>query len=303
MANNSISVDSNELETIISNVNSDKTSIGEVNTSFESSFKPLTDVGLFVDCLNNLKEESKNIETAYEVLIRELNSHLDDYNSLENQLAQVANNYRSYYSPTTGGGVGSYTSGNPNTVTDVNDGTPIDPEKMETKIEKIDFNAIDEMLNFISITKDSDKTIGDILADANNANYFCTLLQNYYKTYNSTLVEYDSSSSVQQLLLRQLLNSDVDNIPKALSDKSIIKYKKYLHKIAKDNNTTVYDLSTKEQFKEIFKDSLLKLYNKEINSTEFDDNYCNDFRTFIDSRAKEKNVDKDKLFEDIKLLL
>lgn len=300
--NNSVSVDSNVLETIISNVNSDSESLKEISTSLESDFQALTECGLFENCLNSLKEEAKNIDSAYSVLVSSLKSHIDDYNDIENQLKNVANNYRSYYTPTGGSPTGSTITGPTDTVPTVDDSTPVDPEKMDDKIPKLDINSIKSMISFISLVKDNKKSIVDILFDESNANYLCTLLQKFYLTYGNTKVEYNDASSVQKAFLKTILNTDQE-LPKILTEHSLLKFKTYLKKIAKDNNIDVYDLVMDDKYKDILKESLNKLYNKEVEDSSFDDNYKEEFIALIDTKAKEKNVDKEKLFEDVKLLL
>jgi hypothetical protein len=300
--NGSMTVDSNVLATIVANVTSDKGQIENISSKLSSGFTALTEAGLFENCLKSLQDEAKNIITTYEVLAKELNSHVDEYTNLENAMGNIADNYQSYYSPYSGQG-GNNVDGNPYDTPTPPDGTQVDPQKMDDKIPSIDDTTLSSILNFISIVKSNNLTLAELLFDPKNAEYLCTLLQNFYSTYGTLLVEYDDASKVQKEFLKKILNSN-NTVPAALTTNSILKYKTYLDKISKKNNITTYEMFTDDKYKDIVKKELLNIYNnKDVDNKQFDEKFVIEFKIFMDAKAKEKNKTVEELLGDAASLI
>ena len=130
MANN-ITIDSSVLEGILSSINSDKTKLDGVKTKLTSSFSALTNCGLFESCLASLQSEASDIASTYDALYSKIKSHVEDVSSLEQRVQEVGKDYRSYYTPGTGGGSGGHVTGSESTVEAVEEGEKVDPEKLQ----------------------------------------------------------------------------------------------------------------------------------------------------------------------------
>jgi hypothetical protein len=299
---NKVTIDSSALESILSKINTDKTKIEDVKSKLDTAFSALTNAGLFETCLTSLKDEADSIISTYDALYNSIKTHLDDVTSTEDQVTQVANNYRSYYSASSGGGSGSSVSGSESTTTDIGESKEVDTTKIEDEIEKLDVNSVELLLNFINIVKDTGKTLIEILFDEDNAEYLANLLVSFYSLYGLTEVEYDDASEVQKKLLKLILNSNED-LPASLTDITILQFKTYLQSVAKDNNITAYDLVMEDEYKDLLTTSLQKLYDKDVDKNEFDENYCIEFQAFVNMKANKNNKTTEEVLKDIKNLL
>ncbi len=297
-----IKVDSSEFEQLVSMIETDsKTTLEEIKSSLNSDFTPLTDAGLFTSCLASLKEAVNSIGTTYDVIATELKNHSNDYESMEDELANKATNFQTNYTPTGGNGNGHGSTVDDYGTDDTDDGTAVDPKKLEEKLPEIDKDTMIAILNFTSIVKDSGKSLAELLFDPENAGALCVILQKFYLTYGLKKVEYDDASQVQKSLLTKILTSE-DELPEEITKDSIIKYKAYLTKIASDNNIEVAELVMDVENKDKLTEALKKLYEGET-SDKFDSEYCESFKNFVDGKAKENNMTVDQVLSDVSKLL
>ena len=299
---NAITIDSSVIESIISNVGSDKAKIQEVKSSLDSTCAPLVACGLFEGCLNSLKEEADNISSTYDAIQTSLQSHVSDVSSLEQQIQNVGSDYRSYYSPGTGGGSSSSSSGADSGVEGVQDGKKVDPEKMETKIDALDIKSIEKMILFTLLIKNKSTSLMQLLFDPAKAEDFAKILKKFYSTYGTLEVEYDDASKVQKQFVKKILNDKTD-ISENLIDITILKYKKYLVKVANDNKVNPEDLMLDDKYKDMLTSSLKKLYEGDVDKSEFDDDFCDDFKAFVNMKANTKNTTPDAILGDVKSML
>ena len=58
-----------------------------------------------------------------------------------------------------------------------------------------------------------------------------------------------------------------------------------------------------DKYKSLLKESLQKLYDKDVDSSKFDDEYCDEFKAFANMKANQTNKTTEELFGDIKNLL
>lgn len=297
-----ISVDSSTLESIMTSINSDKTKMEGVKSKLDSSFSALTECGLFESCLSDLKEAADNIISTYDALYTSVKSHLDDVTTTEQEVQKVAENYRSYYTAPSGNGNGSRVSDTGSTTSDIDDGKKVDAEKLDKVVESMDVNQVSSVLGFMSLVKDGGKSLMEILFDETNSEYCANLLKTFYTIYGQKEVEYDDASAIQKALVKQILNSN-ETLPANLTDITVLQFKEYLTSIAKANNITAYDLVMEDKYKTILKDSLQKLYDKDVDSSKFDDDYCDEFKAFVNMKANEENKTPEELFENFKNLL
>ena len=301
MANN-ITIDSSVLEGILSSINADKSKLEGVKSKLASSFSALTSAGLFEACLSSLQSEVSDIASTYDVLYSNIKSHVDEVGNLENEVEKVGNDYRSYYGASSGGGGGYSYSGDDNTVEEVEEGQSVDPEKLDKKVESLDINSAGTMLAFVSLVKESDTSLLELLFNTDKAEYFTDLLKKFYNTYGTLEVEYDDAKEVQKKFLKNILNSDSD-LPAELTNVTILQFKTYLYSIAKENSTTTYDLLTDDKYKDILTTSLKKLYDGEVEEDQFEGEYALEFKAFVNTKANKKNKTAEEALADISNLL
>ena len=299
---NAITIDSNVLESIISSVGSDKSKMEEVKSSLDSTCAPLTACGLFENCLSSLKEEASNIIATYDALQTSLKSHINDVSSLEDRVQKVGSDYRSYYTPSGGGGGYRQSQGDDSKVEEVDDGKKVDPEKMESKIDELKISSISSMIAFAMIIKEKDTSLMELLFDPTKAGKFAEILKKFYSTYGTLEVNYDDASKVQKAFIKKILN-DNENLPSNITEGTLIAYKKYLVNIAKANNTTPEDLLLDNKYKDVLTTSLKKLYEGDVDKKEYDDEYIVEFKAFINMKASTKNLKTDEVLSDIKNML
>ena len=299
---NAITIDSSVIESIISKVGSDKAKIEEVKSSLDSAFAPLIACGLFEGCLSSLKEEASNISSTYDALQSQLQSHISTVSSVEDRVQQVGGDYRSYYTPSSGGGTSSHSEGGESTVETVDEGKKVDPEKMEKKIEDLKPSDIKTMVAFALLIKESGTSLMSLLFDPSKASTFSELLKKFYTTYGTLEVEYDDASKVQKAFVKKILNSSED-LPASFTEATILHFKKYLVNIAKENNIAAEDLLMDDKYKSTLSSSLKKLYEGDVDKKEYDDDYVMEFQAFVNMKADASNKKADEVVSDIKNML
>lgn len=297
-----ISVDTSTLENIINSVNSDKSKMEGVKSKLDSSFSALTECGLFESCLADLKKAADNIISTYDALNASIKSHLDDVTTTEDAIQRVGDDYRSYYTPPTGSGNGTRVDDTGSTTSDVDDGKKVDAEKLDKVVDSMNIESVSTVLGFMSLVKDGGKSLMEIIFDETNSEYCANLLKTFYTIYGQKEVEYDDASVVQKKFLKLILNSE-ETLPANLTDVTVLQFKEYLTSIAKANNITAYDLVMEDKYKSLLKESLQNLYDKKVDSSKFDDEYCDEFKAFVNMKANSKNKTPEELFADFKNLL
>ena len=297
-----ITIDSGALEGVIANINADKATIEQVAKKLSTSFSPLTNSGLFENCLSSLQVAVSSISLTYEMLGTTISSHLNEVTTIEDSAARIANNYMSLYdSNSYGTGGSSYNVGG----VDLSNVIPlkhINSEKLQYAIANLDSSSISSMVSFMCMVKDEDKTLAEILFDSNNKDYCATLLQNFFKVYGSVDISLEDSSKIHETILKKVLSSG-DQLPKDLTKATILQFSNYLESVAKNNGMTSFDLITNSSNKSLLTKSLKDLYDNNINDSSFDEEYCLEFKAFVNMKAEKENKTVDEVLEDINNLL
>ena len=73
--------------------------------------------------------------------------------------------------------------------------------------------------------------------------------------------------------------------------------------IAKENKINPEDLLLDDKYSEILTSSLKKLYDGEVDEAEFDEEYCTDFKAFVNMKADTKNISVDEVLGDFNNML
>ena len=301
---NNITIDSSAIETVLTGITAAKTALGEIQSKLSSSFSFLTNAGLFEKCLASLQQEASNISATYDTMYSTIRTHLDELAALENDIKRIGQDYMSYYDDNSSGVTGSNVYGADSTMANTMTGKPINIFGKNKATSDVDINSISNIISFMCIAKDEDKSLTDLLFDEENADYCSTMLQKFFNLYGDSKVEFDpqDSKEIQHVLLETVLNTE-EELPPNLTEFSILHFKEYLGSIAKNNNTTTYDFVTNSSYKDQLKESLKNLYNEEVDSSVFNEDYCLEFKAFVNMKAEKENKTVEEVLEDINNLL
>lgn len=300
--NNTIVFDSNDVQSVVSSINNGSQSLSNVSSSLASSFSPLTSCDLFVDGLNKLINKANKTKSSYEDVSSVVASHIEEYINMENDISNAGNNYMSYSDSTSRSGDGGISIDPTISIGDVNHGKEISTS-LDDEVKKLDDNTIIKFIDFIKVNNNNNTNISDIFA-SEKTSILVQYLYEFCKQYDDKVLTISDETEIRRYLLLNILNLEEDYI--SIPDEySIYKYKKFLKRIASDNNTSITELFTDINKKQILNSTLNDMYNGKIDSSKYglSADYQQEFKKLVEYKVKENNVSYDSLFDNPLLLI
>lgn len=292
-----ISIDSSVLEDVVSRLSSDNNSLSKMKDSLDRDFVCMINAGLFEEQMKKLKEKVDSISSVYSSISSEISNHLGEYETNENTISEVANDYMSYYD------YSGKTRGSKKTKKHVDDSDKTDADSkkvnLEDEIKEIDSKTLISLVNFIDSNKKDDVSINDLMMDESNHDYLISLIKKFYKEQGIDNISVSDNTEIVRTLLINILNSKL-NMPQDMNSNSLIAYKEYLNSIASKYNTDSFTLITNANYQNTIYTYLTNLYNgstSDINvgySTEL----IAGFKAMVDSKSNIYNTSVDELLKN-----
>lgn len=304
MANeNSITFDTEDVSSILAVLKNDVQNLDNIKSNVKSALEPITNCDLFTEGLEQLTKKIESIKKSYEGIISVVDAQASKYSLSDDQIANAASNYMSYYNGgsssggTSGGDYGASGSEDDYAVDTVDAGKIISTV-LDDQVKAIDDKTLINIINFMNMNKEANVTIRDILNEI-NSKALAIYLQGFYKMYANADLTITDETIIRKEFLKCLLNAEVD-LPAELKENSILKYKEYLKDIADSKNISLGDLFTLEEHSEIIKTALEDLYDGKVDAKKYDfaANYKEEFVKLVSKITQEKNVSKEEVFKN-----
>ena len=292
-----VSVDSSVLEEVVSKLSSDNNTLSKMNDSLDRDFVCMINAGLFEEQLKKIKEKLSSISSSYSTISSEVSNHLGDYQKEEDTISEVADNYISYYDYT-----GSpHRNGKTNKHVEESDDTDADSKKvnLNDEIKDIDSKTLVALINFIDSNKKDDVSIVDLLMELDNHSYLVSLIKKFYNEQGIENINISDNTEIVRTLIMDIFNSSVE-MPKAISDNSLIAYREYLNSIASKYNTDSFTLITDTNYQNTVYTYLNELYNGSTGdlNVEYDSNTISGFKTLVDMKSSIYSVSIEELLKN-----
>ena len=293
MSNSNIMVDSNDISLIQSSISSSTTCLSDITSTLSTKFNPLIECDLFTDNLTSIINKIKDIESLFSNINGVIGTQLNNYDNVENEVANYGNDYMSYYSSSGKKHKKSKKTSEEGEIEtdDVKNGKSLNVNILDTEIKDIDDSTLIECINFLNVNK-SDDTPFNVFLDEDNEEILATYLEEFYNKNGMDNIATEDASKVRKLFIEKILNTSV-SIPSSISEDSLIKYKSYLTSIANTNNVDLNTLLTNVKYSDAVNNTLTNLYN----------NNTNGFKSFIDNKATKLNKSVEELLSNPTLLI
>lgn len=288
--NGEIEINSEEIYATSSIIKETSTTLEAMLPIVTGSFSVLEELGFFSEGLSKISKQIQSLMAANEMIDSRLISHIEDIQAMEQNLLNLASSSSgggSYYGRYTGSSGGSVQGSNVST-DNVNKGTQVNDEQINKSITEMDSPKETEFLSFLEINK-GDASLSELFLDPSKSGLLLKLLKKFYGDTSDNLSDAasDSSYTIQKDLLEKILNSDGAILSK-LKEDSVLVAKEYFDSIAKENNVKVSELILNDKNSEIYKKSLLALYDgNEISKYNLKESDVMSFRSYLDKKAEE----------------
>ena len=292
-----ISIDSSVLEDVVSRLSSDNNSLSKMKDSLDRDFVCMINAGLFEEQMKKLKEKVSSISSVYSSISSEISNHLGEYETNENTISEVANDYMSYYDYSGTTGVSKKTKKH----VDDSDDTDTDSKKvnLEDEIKDIDSKTLISLVNFIDSNKKDDVSINDLIMDESNHDYLMTLIKKFYNEQGIDNIKISDNTEVVRALLTNILNSNLI-MPQDMNSNSLIAYKEYLNSIASKYNTDSFTLITNSNYQNTIYTYLSSLYNGSTSdiSVGYSNELITGFKAMVDAKSTLYSTSVDELLKN-----
>lgn len=304
MASSDITFETNDVSSIVKGLNSDIEIISSISDILKDNFKMIYDTDLFVEGFDKLNKKLDNLKAVHESIITAISGQAYTYDSVENMVSNVANDYMSYYSDTKGRKTssGSHDNGNIKTK-EVDESKKITSESLDQELANIDDKTLIEMINFININKDENMSFNDLLKEENSS-ILGTYLQEFYKSMNDETLTITDDTEVRKLLLEKILNTEM-NMPQDVKLNSLIDFKAYLTSVAQSLNVDLYNLLYDEKYSDVVSVVFTNLYNgTAIGDTSLlKEGYSDSFKQLVEYKAESNNITTNEIINQPTLLI
>ena len=268
-------------------------------------FSTLTDLGFFSNGINIIMLQSNKIVDLHNTLITQISQHLNEYAIIEDELTSTLESGLGDYSIKNNDYNGNLIMTDDIAVNEINKGLSINTSNLIKKINNLTGEEKANIINLLSIYKNNDVSVAQLLTNNNNSEQLYVMLQNILGNNNSTLSANDIEeyNYVQKLFLEAISNSNAEI--QELNTNSILIAKEYLNLIAKENDINLSSLLLDDKYKNVLQVSLLDLYDgNNIGKYNLDSEYVNKVRNYLTNVAEKNNIDiEDLLFNKIDLIL
>ena len=269
------------------------------------NFSTLTDLGFFSNGINIIMLQSNKIVDLHNTLITQISQHLNEYAIIEDELTSTLESGLGDYSIKNNDYNGNLIMTDDIAVNEINKGLSINTSNLIKKINNLTGEEKANIINLLSIYKNNDVSVAQLLTNNNNSEQLYVMLQNILGNNNSTLSANDIEeyNYVQKLFLEAISNSNAEI--QELNTNSILIAKEYLNLIAKENDINLSSLLLDDKYKNVLQVSLLDLYDgNNIGKYNLDSEYVNKVRNYLTNVAEKNNIDiEDLLFNKIDLIL
>lgn len=269
------------------------------------NFSTLTDLGFFSNGINIIMLQSNKIVDLHNTLITQISQHLNEYAIIEDELTSTLESGLGDYSIKNNDYNGNLIMTDDIAVNEINKGLSINTSNLIKKINNLTDEEKANIINLLSIYKNNDVSVAQLLTNNNNSEQLYVILQNILGNNNSTLSANDIEeyNYVQKLFLEAISNSNAEI--QELNTNSILIAKEYLNLIAKENDINLSSLLLDDKYKNVLQVSLLDLYDgNNIGKYNLDSEYVNKVRNYLTNVAEKNNIDiEDLLFNKIDLIL
>lgn len=269
------------------------------------NFSTLTDLGFFSNGINIIMLQSNKIVDLHNTLITQISQHLNEYAIIEDELTSTLESGLGDYSIKNNDYNGNLIMTDDIAVNEINKGLSINTSNLIKKINNLTDEEKANIINLLSIYKNNDVSVAQLLTNNNNSEQLYVMLQNILGNNNSTLSANDIEeyNYVQKLFLEAISNSNAEI--QELNTNSILIAKEYLNLIAKENDINLSSLLLDDKYKNVLQVSLLDLYDgNNIGKYNLDSEYVNKVRNYLTNVAEKNNIDiEDLLFNKIDLIL
>lgn len=288
--NGEIEINSEEIYATASIIKETSTTLEAMLPIVTGSFSVLEELGFFSEGISKISKQIQNLMAANEMIDSRLISHIEDIQAMEQSLLNLASSSGgggSYYGGYTGSSGGS-AQGSSVSTDNVSKGTQVNDEQINKSITEMDSPKETEFLSFLEINK-GDASLSELFLDPSKSGLLLKLLKKFYGDTSDNLSDAvsDSSYTIQKDLLEKILNSDGAILSK-LKEDSVLVAKEYFDSIAKENNVKVSELILNDKNSEIYKKSLLALYDgNEISKYNLKESDVMSFRSYLDKKAEE----------------
>ena len=288
--NGEIEINSEEIYATSSIIKETSTTLEAMLPIVTGSFSVLEELGFFSEGLSKISKQIQSLMAANEMIDSRLISHIEDIQAMEQNLLNLASSSSgggSYYGRYTGSSGGRAQGSNVST-DNVNKGTQVNDEQINKSITEMDSPKETEFLSFVEINK-GDASLSELFLDPSKSGLLLKLLKKFYGDTSDNLSDAasDNSYTIQKDLLEKILNNDGAILSK-LKEDSILVAKEYLNSVAKENNVKVSELILNDKNSEIYKKSLLALYDgNEISKYNLKESDVMSYRIYLDKKAEE----------------
>ncbi len=269
------------------------------------NFSTLTDLGFFSNGINIIMLQSNKIVDLHNTLITQISQHLNEYAIIEDELTSTLESGLGDYSIKNNDYNGNLIMTDDIAVNEINKGLSINTSNLIKKINNLTGEEKANIINLLSIYKNNDVSVAQLLTNNNNSEQLYVMLQNILGNNNSTLSANDIEeyNYVQKLFLEAISNGNAEI--QELNTNSILIAKEYLNLIAKENDINLSSLLLDDKYKNVLQVSLLDLYDgNNIGKYNLDSEYVNKVRNYLTNVAEKNNIDiEDLLFNKIDLIL
>lgn len=305
-SNGNILLNSEEISSTVSIVNDVVSTLeNDMSSSINSNFNTLLDLGLFSEGIENIKKQISSLATAYKAVAVEIASHISEFEEVEDTLSNGISNYINSNSNNTenNSSNNNFSSNNENIiVSDIQEGTTINDQTLLNSIAAINDETKNKLIEFLSVNKDNNITISELMFNTANTTALVTLLKKFYGDSNPTISNIENATIIQKTLINKLFASN--DIPSSISENTILVAKKYLNIIAKNNNITVGDLLLDDDKSNLLSSALMNVYDgnglSEFGLTE---NEIKQIREYMDKVAISNNSAVEELITNPKKFL
>ena len=301
--NGEIEINSEEIYATSSIIKETSTTLEAMLPIVTGSFSVLEELGFFSEGLSKISKQIQSLMAANEMIDSRLISHIEDIQAMEQSLLNLASSSSgggSYYGRYTGSSGGS-TQGSSVSTDNVSKGTQVNDEQINKSITEMDSPKETEFLSFVEVNK-GDTSLSELFLDPSKSGLLLKLLKKFYGDTSDNLSDAvsDNSYTIQKDLLEKILNSDGAILSK-LKEDSILVAKEYFDSIAKENNVKVSELILNDKNSEIYKKSLLSLYDgDEISKYNLKESDVMSFRSYLDKKAEEGKTSVEDYIAGIK---
>ena len=305
-----INIDSNTLSAVISHLTSSQTSLeSDAKTALETGFTALESCGLFTAGLSSMKNAVTSLVTSHQTIIASLSTHLNDTQTVEDQIGQYITQYGSSYgSSGSSGSSGSTSTGSDPTYTGTTIEEPVKGKKISDSeltsiVDSLDYSGATTLLSsLITKAKEYGTSLTELLLNPEKSGLLVEILKKLNGDTNeyidTTSTEY--SNKLQRVLLSKLAGFDENPFAK-LSEDTILKAMKYLSEFAKSKGITLDALLFDDENQAKFMIALRNLYDgKPVGDYTPTQEEISGMKSAIDSIASKNNMTVDQLLSSTK---